>query len=101
MDSTATNTNERPAGLAPAARSRNALSASEHERNHREIESIARQLARPLAEIAELYAAVYADLKSRARVVDYLPVLVARRVRECCSVDYPAIDQRSNRHPGS
>ena len=42
---------------------------------------MARQLERPLPEIAELYATVYADLKSHAKVADYLPVFVERRIR--------------------
>lgn len=69
------------AGRSRAAPAREAMNAAEQKSNSREIESIARQLARPLAEIAELYADVYMDLKSNARILDYLPVLVARRVR--------------------
>jgi hypothetical protein len=34
-----------------------------------------------LPEVAELYADLYATLKSRAQVTDFLPVLVARKVR--------------------
>lgn len=83
MVSTVTTTTGSPSGLPPAAHARKALDVSEQKSHHREIESIACQLARPHAEIAELYADVYADLKSRALVVDYLPVLVARRVRAC------------------
>lgn len=55
--------------------------ACERKREHREIEAIARELDRPTGEIAEIYAELYADLRSRAQVTDYLPVLVARKVR--------------------
>lgn len=55
--------------------------AGEQLRLRREIDAIARELNRPVEEIADLYAQLYADLKSRAQVTDYLPVLVARKVR--------------------
>jgi phytoene/squalene synthetase len=50
-------------------------------RHHREIDAIARELQRPACEIADIYAELYAELKARAQVTDYLPVLVARKVR--------------------
>ncbi len=59
--------------------------AMEQMRNRLEIESMARQLNRPVSEIAELYASVHADLKSHAQVTDYLPVFVARRLRATLS----------------
>lgn len=55
--------------------------AGEPLRLRREIDAIARELNRPVEEIADVYAQLYADLKSRAQVTDYLPVLVARKVR--------------------
>lgn len=67
---------DRHAALAAARRE-----AGEQARLLREIDAIARELNRPASEIAELYAQLYAELKSRARVTDYLPVLVARKVR--------------------
>lgn len=57
------------------------LEACEQKRRHLEIEAIARDLERSLPEVAELYADLYDTLKSRAQVTDYLPVLVARKVR--------------------
>jgi hypothetical protein len=57
------------------------MNASEQKMNFPEIEAIARQFARPLAEVAAIYAHVHDDLKARALVRDYLPVLVARKVR--------------------
>lgn len=55
--------------------------AGEQLRLRREIDAIARELDRPAGEIAEVYAQMYEELKSRALVTDYLPVLVARKVR--------------------
>jgi hypothetical protein len=55
--------------------------AGEQLRLLREIEAIASELDLPAGEIAEFYARMYADLKARAQVTDYLPVLVARKVR--------------------
>ncbi|MGZ9242859.1 MAG: DUF3562 domain-containing protein [Candidatus Binatia bacterium] len=46
---------------------------------------MARQLGLPLSEITELYGGIYADLKLHARVTDYLPVFVARRMRTILS----------------
>lgn len=46
-----------------------------------EIDVIARELNLPPAEIAEIYSQLYAELKARARVTDYLRVLVWRKVR--------------------
>lgn len=56
--------------------------ACERRREQREIEAIARDLQRPATEIAQLYADLYARLKAQARVSDFLPVLVARKVRD-------------------
>lgn len=81
MESSAMNTTASPAEHRHSGLPRHDLNAVEQMRNHREIESMARQLERPLPEIAELYATVYADLKSHAKVTDYLPVFVARRIR--------------------
>ncbi|MES2756652.1 MAG: DUF3562 domain-containing protein [Pseudomonadota bacterium] len=55
--------------------------AGERLRAHREIEAIARELARPAAEIADVYTELYADLKARARVTDYVRVFAARKIR--------------------
>lgn len=53
----------------------------ERKRAHREIAAIARELARPAAEIAEVYTELYDDLKASARVTDYVRVFAARKVR--------------------
>lgn len=81
MELSAMNTTASPAEHRHSGLPRHDLNAVEQMRNHLEIESMARQLERPLSEIAELYATVYTDLKSHAQVTDYLPVFVARRVR--------------------
>jgi CII-binding regulator of phage lambda lysogenization HflD len=52
-----------------------------HARARLEIEAIARELERPLAEVAEIYTELDSELRSRAQVTDFLPVLVARKVR--------------------
>ncbi len=52
-----------------------------HKQNQGAIESIARELNRPFAEIAALYADIFTHLKARAEVTDYLPIFVARTVR--------------------
>jgi hypothetical protein len=50
-------------------------------RERLEIEAIARELNRPFEEIAQIFVAVDFELRSRACVTDFLPVLVARKVR--------------------
>lgn len=81
MESSAMNTTASPVEHRHSGLARHDPNGVEQMRNYLEIESMARQLERPLSEIAELYATVYADLKSHAQVTDYLPVFVARRVR--------------------
>lgn len=74
-------TNDHPSGKPPAKASRDYLEACENKLSSREIDAIARDLGLPAAEIAEIYSQLYADLKARARVTDYLRVLVSRKVR--------------------
>lgn len=50
-------------------------------RDRLEIEAIAHELDRPIEEVAALFAALDFEMRSRARVTDFLPVLVARHVR--------------------
>lgn len=75
MNTTASAVEHRRSGPA-----RHEESAMKERRNQFEFESMARQLERPLFEIVELYARLYADLKSHAHVTDYLPIFVARRI---------------------
>lgn len=56
-----------------------------------EIEAIAHDLQRPVGEVAELYMRIYAALRPRALVVDFLPLLVARKVRLCFQRQHNAL----------
>jgi len=49
-----------------------------------QIAQIASELQRPLAEIDKLYAELLSELSPRARITMYLPVIVARHVRDRC-----------------
>lgn len=75
------NASGQPAEIAPAQPASGYREACEQLRLLREIDAIARELERPACEIAEIYIALFAELKARALVTDYLPVLVARKVR--------------------
>lgn len=57
-----------------------------HERRLHEaqIAQIASELQRPRAEIDKLYVELLSELAPRARVTTYLPVIVARHVRDKC-----------------
>ena len=46
------------------------------------IHAIAEELARPVEEIAERYEQVLSQLKDTARVPDYLPLFVAKRIKQ-------------------
>lgn len=74
-------TNDPPSEIPPGKASQNYLEARESRLARHEIDLIARDLNLPAEEIAETYAQLYADLKSRARVTDYLRVFVSRKVR--------------------
>ena len=73
--------NDRPAKKPFEKASQEYIEACENKLAGREIDAIARDLDLSAAEIAEIYSQLYADLKARARVTDYLRVLVARKVR--------------------
>lgn len=81
MESSAMNTTSSPVGPRHAGVVRRDQNVAEEMRHHLEIEQMARQSGRPISEITELYVGIYADLKLRAKVTDYLPVFVARRIR--------------------
>lgn len=49
-----------------------------------EVEAIAASLHRSLPEIAPLYEDVLGQLKCQARLHDYLPILVSKKVRAIC-----------------
>ncbi len=53
------------------------------ERLHFEsIRDIAEQFARPYAEVSTAYRALFLALSAQAGVTDYLPLFVARKIRE-------------------
>jgi len=56
--------------------------SGERERHRVSMRSIAEELDRPEQEIAERYERTLAELKARASVPDYLPILVSKKVRE-------------------
>jgi hypothetical protein len=74
-------TSDRPSDKPPEKVAQDFLRASEDRLTGLEIDAIARELDLPAAEIAEIYSQLYADLKVRARVTNYLRVLVSRKVR--------------------
>lgn len=74
-------TKDRPSDEPPEKAAQDFLDACETKLTSREIDAIARDLDLPAAEVAEIYSQLYADLKARARVTDYLRVLVSRKVR--------------------
>lgn len=49
-----------------------------------EIQTIANDLNRPISEVAQLYEDVLEYLRARARIPDFLPVMVSKKVREIC-----------------
>lgn len=57
-------------------------SRSEQNRHLHEMRRIAVELNRPLAQIMPPYQDLLAAMRARAKVTDFLPVLVARKVRE-------------------
>jgi hypothetical protein len=56
----------------------------ERMRHFGEIQSIANELHLPIAQIARTYEEVLDFLSARAKVTDFLPVLVSKKVRERC-----------------
>lgn len=55
---------------------------SEQNRHLHEMRAIAAELNRPIAEIMAPYQELLAAMRAKASVTDFLPVLVARKVRE-------------------
>ena len=49
-----------------------------------QIRWLATNLQRPIPEIVSLYENVLEDLRAYARVPDFLPVIVSKKVREHC-----------------
>lgn len=51
-------------------------------RHFHTIKTLAEECDRPIHDVAELYEDLLESLKERAEILDYLPVLVAKRVKE-------------------
>ncbi len=49
-----------------------------------QIQRLANDLQRPIPEIVPLYEDVLEDLRAYARVPDFLPIMVSKKVREHC-----------------
>lgn len=54
----------------------------ERQRHLGSMQAIADEIHRPLDEIAELYEEVLRHLKAQAQILDYLPILVSKRVKQ-------------------
>jgi hypothetical protein len=76
-----------------------ALYASGHERmqHRRHMESIAQDMQRPVEMVAPVYERILMQLKPHARVHDFLPIFVAKRVRRHFELGAPSrvLTQRS------
>lgn len=61
-----------------------AIYADSHDRQRHlgSMRAIADELHRPIDEIAGLYEEVLAQMRAHARIPDYLPVLVSKKVRQ-------------------
>ena len=49
-----------------------------------QMQRLANDLQRPLPEIVPMYEDVLEDLRAYARIPDFLPVMVSKKVRERC-----------------
>jgi hypothetical protein len=72
---------ERQQGVSPGATATLPRAAATLLGDRAVIHAMAEELERPLEEITRVYCEELAQLRSRAKVLDYLPVLVAKRVR--------------------
>lgn len=52
------------------------------QRHRSSMQAIAEEIQRPVDEIAELYEEVLKQLREHARIADYLPVLVTKKVKQ-------------------
>jgi hypothetical protein len=51
------------------------------------ITALATEIDRPATEVRSVYEHVYRQLKPKARIPDYLPLLVSRRARDILNAD--------------
>jgi hypothetical protein len=76
---TSNHTHRMPTPAIPASPYSNPEERSKHMRI---IGRLANEVHRSIDEVEPLYEDIFAHLKNTARVVDYLPILVSRRVKE-------------------
>jgi hypothetical protein len=69
--------------------------AMDMRKHMRFIESIAEEMQQSIQEIVPLYDEVLEALRARARIEDYLPILVAKRVRRILRRQRPTTEQGS------
>jgi hypothetical protein len=65
----------------------NWLSAPSIDQDQEIIEEIAHECGRPIEEVQDVYVAERGKLESSARIKDYVPLLVSRRVRNLLHED--------------
>lgn len=80
-----------PSALASMTRQyyeRTALYGAPHEclKHQRSMSALAELANQPLHTIAPLYKTILAEMRPRASIIDYLPVLVAKRVKSLLNV---------------
>jgi hypothetical protein len=77
------NTNAHPDSTIPWPY-RESLYADESDRKRHagSMRAVANDVERPVDEIAQVYESVLEHLKTQARIEDYLPILVSKKVRE-------------------
>jgi hypothetical protein len=69
----------------PAAQASHAspyTDANDRSRHWHNMERLAEETGRPVLELAPLYEEVLANYNSRARIQDYVPILVSKNVKE-------------------
>lgn len=60
------------------------LDGKDQRKHLNQIRSLAHDLQRPIQEIVPLYENLLEELRRYARIPDFLPVIVSKKVRECC-----------------
>jgi uncharacterized protein (DUF2126 family) len=57
---------------------------SDRKKHFGAIQSLADDLHRPVPEVVQMYEEILEHLQDQARITDYLPILVSKKVREIC-----------------
>ncbi len=71
-----------PPSYRPAAPSSPYADANDRSRHLHNMERLAQEIGRPVQELAPLYEEVLAGLNSRARIHDYVPILVSKNIKD-------------------